>query len=49
MELNFSGLVNIPAKPQPWVVYKVLLIKKGVYLEKKQLVKKFSTRKIYFF
>ena len=39
MELYFSGLVKISSKSQTWIAYKGLLIKKGVYLEKKQLVK----------
>ena len=39
MELYFPGLVKISSKSQIWVAYKVLLKKKGVYLEKKQLVK----------
>ena len=40
IDLYLPGLVKISAKSQTWVAYKVLLIKKGVYLEKRQLVKK---------
>ena len=40
IELHFAGLVKITAKSQPWVACKVLLMEKGMCLEKKkQLVK----------